>query len=195
MSGPKMRQNALSITDSCALALYGLINALFAYKYAARLTSHSWAVSLIYLMLLGLVVWILYRKTESRLSPQTENLLYFFTIALLAIVLALVMSNFDPQRIRVGRYPALQDWISRLFDSEFPYDSQTRPSGFPFLFVMAMPFYFLRDLGFFQIFGFLMFAGLAYLRYRDQPVNRFRCILLLISAPIFLYEVVRQRKN
>jgi len=190
MSGPKTRQNAVFINDSFALALYGLINTLFAYKYAARITSHPWVVSLVYLVLFGLLIWIVYRETDSRLRPAAENLIYLFTIVLLAVVLILVMSHFDPQKIRVGRYPALQDWISRLFDSEFPYDSPTRPSGFPFLFVMAMPFYLLGDLGFFQIFCFLIFAGLVYLRYRDQPVNGFRCILVMISAPIFLYEVV-----
>lgn len=185
-----MRENAVSITDACALTLYGLINTLFVYKYAARITSQSWAISLLYLVMLGLMVWILYRKTESRLSPATENLIYFFTIVLLAVALSLVMSHFEPQKIRVGRYPALQDWISRLFDSEFPYDSHTRPSGFPFLFVMAMPFYLLGDLGFLQIFSFLIFGGLVYLRYPEQPMNRFRCIFLLISAPVFLYEVM-----
>jgi len=190
LSGLNMRQNAVSITDSCALTLFGLINALFVYKYAARITSHPWALSLLYLAVLGLVIWILYRKTDSRMSPQTENLLYFFTIALLAIVLTLVMSHFDPQKIRVGRYPALQDWISRLFSSEFPYASHTKPSGFPFLFVMAMPFYLLGDLGVFQIFSFLIFAGLVYLRHQDQPMNRFRSAFLLVSAPVFLYEVV-----
>jgi hypothetical protein len=185
-----MRQNAVWITDACAIVLYGLINALFVYKYAARITSQSWAVSLLYLVLLGLFVWVLYRKTASRPSPAAQSLIYFFTIVLLAIGLSLVMSHFDPQKIRVGRYPALCDWITRLFDSQFPYNSQTRPSGFPFLFVMAMPFYLLGDLGFFQIFSFLVFAALVYLRYPEQPMNRFRCIFLLILAPVFLYEVI-----
>jgi hypothetical protein len=54
---------------------------------------------------------------------------------------------------------------------------------------MAMPFYFLGDLGFFQIFSFLIFAVLVHLRYRQRSINRFRCIFLLITAPIFLYEI------
>ncbi|UCB52865.1 MAG: hypothetical protein JSV10_01880 [Candidatus Zixiibacteriota bacterium] len=185
-----MRENAVSITDVCALTLYGLINALFVYKYAARITAHPWVTSSLYLVLLGLLVLLLYRKAELRLSPGAQNLIYFLVIVLFAFALTLVMSHFDPQKIRVGRYPALQDWISRLFDSEFPYNVHTRPSGFPFLFVMAMPFYLLGDLGFFQIFSFLIFAGLVYFRYREQTANRFRCIFLLMSAPVFLYEVM-----
>ena len=185
-----MREDAISITDICALTVYGLINTLFVYKYAARITSHPWITSLLYLALLSLLALLLYRKTELRLSPATENLVYFCMIVLFAVALSLVMSHFDPQKIRVGRYPALQDWISRLFDSEFPYNSHTRPSGFPFLFVMAMPFYLLGDVGFFQVFTFLIFAGLVYFRHGEQTTNRLRCILLLVFAPVFLYEVV-----
>jgi hypothetical protein len=185
-----MREDAISITDICALTVYGLINTLFVYKYAARITSHPWITSLLYLALLGLLALLLYRKTELRLSPATENLVYFCMIVLFAVALSLVMSHFDPQKIRVGRYPALQDWISRLFDSEFPYNSHTRPSGFPFLFVMAMPFYLLGDVGFFQVFTFPIFAGLVYFKHGEQTTNRLRCILLLVFAPVFLYEVV-----
>ena len=185
-----MRENAISITDVCALTLYGLINTLFVYKYTARMTSQSWATSLFYLVLLGLLVLSLYRNAELRLSPATQNLVYFSLIVFLAVALTLVMSHFDPQKIRVGRSPALQDWITRLLNSEFPFDSHTRPSGFPFLFVMAMPFYLLGDLGFLQIFSFLIFAVLVYLRHGEQAAHRFRCIILLISAPVFLYEVM-----
>jgi hypothetical protein len=55
---------------------------------------------------------------------------------------------------------------------------------------MAMPFYLLGDLGLFQIFSFLIFAGLAYVRYPGQPMSRLSSVFLLISAPVFLYEVV-----
>jgi hypothetical protein len=186
-----MNQNRISIIDISSLAIYGLINALFVYKYTARITSHPWATSLLYLVLLGLLVLLLYhRKTEFKLSPPTEDLIYFCMIVLFSVALALVMSHFDPNKIRVGRYPALHDWISRFLNSEFPYASHTRPSGFPFLFVMAMPFYFLGDLGFFQIFSFLTFAVLIHLRHRPRGTNEFRCILLLMAAPIFLYEIV-----
>jgi hypothetical protein len=53
-----------------------------------------------------------------------------------------------------------------------------------------MPFYLLGDVGFFQVFTFLIFAGLVYFRHGEQTTNRLRCILLLVFAPVFLYEVV-----
>ena len=185
-----MKENGTSITDICALAIYGLINAVFVYKYTARITSQPWAMSLLYLIIASLFVLLLFRRNEFKPCLKTQNVIYFSMIAFLAILFTFLMFHFDPQKIRVGRYPAMYDWITRFFNSEFPYASHTKPSGFPFLFVMAMPFYFLGDLGFFQIFSFLTFAVLVHLRHRQKSINRFRLIFLLVASPIFLYEIV-----
>jgi hypothetical protein len=53
-----------------------------------------------------------------------------------------------------------------------------------------MPFYFLGDLGYFQIFSFSVLGIFIHLRYGLGSTNRFRCIFLLMAAPMFLYEVV-----
>lgn len=186
----EVKEKSISTTDICSFVIYGLINALFVYKYTSRITQQAWAASLVYVIIAGFLIVLLFRKDEFTASLRTQNLIYFSSIAFLAILLSLLMFHFDPQEIRVGRYPALYDWITRLFNSEYPYASDTTPSGFPFIFVMAMPFYLLGDLGFFQIFSFLTFAVLVHLRYGEKSTNRFRCILLLAAAPIFLYEVV-----
>lgn len=185
-----MKEDKVSITDICNFAIYALINAVFVYKYTSRITSQPWATSLLYLILLTLFILLLLKKKEFRFSLEMQNLLYFSMIAFLAIFFTFLMFHFDPQKIRVGRYPATYDWITRFFNSEFPYASGTYPSGFPFLFVMAMPFYFLGDLGFFQIFSFLAFAVLVHLRHHQESINRFRLIFLLITSPIFIYEIV-----
>jgi hypothetical protein len=185
-----MNQNKISVADIFSLTIYAFINALFVYKYTARITSLPGATSLLYLVLLGLFVLLLYRMVELRLTPATENFIYYGLILLFAVALTLVMSQFDPEKIRVGRYPAIHDWIARFLNWEFPYASHTRPSGFPFLFVLAMPFHFLGDLGYFQIFSFSVLGILIHLRYGPGGMNRFRCIFLLIAAPIFLYEIV-----
>jgi len=145
-----MKEDDTSITDICALAIYALINALFVYKYTARITSQPVATTLLYLILVSLFILLLFKQTEIRLSLKTQNLIYVSMIGLLAILFTFLMFQFDPEKIRVGRYPAMHDWITRFFDSEFPYAAPTNPSGFPFLFVMAMPFYLLGDLGFFK---------------------------------------------
>jgi hypothetical protein len=100
------------------------------------------------------------------------------------------MFQFDPEKIAVGRYPAMYEWISRLLGGEFPYSSGVNPSGFPFLFIMAVPGYILGDLGLFQLFSFLIFALIIHLGCSKNDLSRFRGILLLIASPIFLFEIV-----
>jgi len=185
-----MRENSISIPDICALTIYELINVLFVYKYTSRISSQPVPISLLYLIVATLFILLLFRRAEFGLSLRAENIIYFSTITFLAILFTFLMFQFDPQKIRVGRYPAMHDWITRLFNCEFPYASRVKPSGFPFLFVMAMPFYLLGDLGFFQIFSFIVFAVLIHLRHHQDSTNRFRCLFLLITAPIFLYEIV-----
>jgi hypothetical protein len=60
----------------------------------------------------------------------------------------------------------------------------------PFIFVLALPFYFLGDLGLFQIFGFLLFAAAVYKRSSNNVQSALAAIVLLLLAPIFLFEVV-----
>lgn len=175
-----MKENRPSITDTCALLVYELINTLFVYKYTSRITLHPWVTSLVYFIIVNLFIILLLKNYNFRLSLKMQNMIYSSVIAVSAILLTFLMFHFDPQRIRVGRYPAMHDWITRLFNCEFPYASRVKPSGFPLLFVMAMPFYLMGDLGFFQIFSFIVFSVFVYLRHRQKSRNRFRLIFLLI---------------
>lgn len=185
-----MKENKITITDIWVLVIYELINALFVYKYTSRITLCPWAMTLGYLVGVNLFILLSFKNYESRLSLKTQHIIYFSMVAVLTILFTLFMFHFDPQKIRVARYPALYEWLTRLFNFEFPYTSQAPHSGFPFLFMLAMPFYFLGDLGIFQIFSFLIFAVLIHLRYYRNSVNRFRCLTLLIMAPAFLFEIV-----
>ncbi len=185
-----MKECNIALADMCAFIIYGLINTLFVYKYLYRITSQSWIISLLYLIVVSLFAFLLTQKVKLRISLKAQNLIYISVIAILAILLTFIMFQFDPQKVRVGRYPTLHDWITGLFNLEFPYRDHTTHSGFPFLFVIALPFYFFGDLGLLQIFSFLIFAFLIYLRYREDGINRIRLILLLTTAPIFLYEIV-----
>jgi hypothetical protein len=185
-----MIETDIPFIDMCALATYVLINSLFVYKYVYRITSQYWLISLLYLVVVSLIILLLIKNGELRIGESSQNLIYFSTITILAALLIILMLHFDPHKIRVGRYPALHDWISKLFHLQFPYHAKTNPSGFPFLFVIAVPFYFLGDLGLLQIFSFFIFSFLIFLKHREGSINRFKLILLLTAAPIFLYEVI-----
>ena len=182
---PKSKFGPLKIS---LFFIYVISNILFIYKYSARSSFNPFIASIIYLIFATLLFIVLWRKNEFNITPLVQNWLYFGFIIIGAIGLIILMRHFDPNQIHIGRYPALHDWISRLLAGQFPYESTMRTSGLPFLFVLAMPFYILGDLGYFQIFSFVIFALILFWRFHNSW-GSLRCLILLLTSPIFIFEI------
>ena len=182
-------KRSISGTGWVFLALYLLINGLFVYKYSTRFLPHPWLWTLCYPCGVCALFFILVRDSDLKLKRHANNALFIFSVILIALILVFVMQHFNPAQIRVTRFPALHDWISRLLNGQYPYTSPARPSGFPFLFLIAVPFYLLGDLGLLQIFAFLIFAYIIHYRFGSDGTNRLRGLLLLVLSPVFLYEI------
>jgi len=178
------------LADGPSLLVYLFINGIFVFKYASRLTSLSWLVTLLYIA--GAAAgFVLLAGSDRVRSPLAKLHRHYWMVSLgLALGLWIVMLQFDPEQIRVSRRTALEDWIRLLLEGRYPYLAEVSPSGFPFLFVLTMPFYFLGDVGLLQIVAFGVFAFLVSLRDPKDSPHRFCRLLLLVGSPIFLYEVV-----
>ncbi len=172
---------SFSATGLSSILIYQFINLLFLSKYLPRFTNLYPSLILIYFIAILLFFFFGRRIIERISSP---SLLILFSLGA-ALLLLLLMKQFSPEEIRVGRERAIKEWLTQLLSGEFPYITPTRPSGFPFLFFIALPFYLLGDLGLLQIFGFLLFS---YLLSRRSGFPLFSLCLLLLS-PLFLFEV------
>ncbi len=173
------------------LFIYIFINTLFIWKYASSYFSSQIIAPILYIIISIIVLWIiLFPKITIKLFPANYRFLYLGFMIIAAILLTILMFQFKPTDIHVGRYSALDDWITKLFAGDFPYDSSARPSGFPFLFVPAIPFYLLGDTGLLQIFSFLILAAIFYFRFRGDDAISLRLMILLIISPIFIFEIV-----
>jgi hypothetical protein len=173
------------------IILYTFINTLFVYKYADMVTPHHLVPSLLYPVAISG-----YLLLHHRLSLREGGFTYSKATRVLviggsAIALYLMMKQIDPTTLAVGRYPALNDWIERFLNGDFPYRAQSRPSGFPFLFLLAIPFHSAGEIGLIHILSFLIFATII-LRGTTglHPVDEIHRIVVLVSSPIFLYELV-----
>jgi hypothetical protein len=165
------------------------INTLFVYKYAMRFASSPWLWIICYPIVISALFVIFTYDFEPKLSRRANDALFISSVILITLILVIVMHQFKPAQIRVTRFPALHDWISRLLDGQYPYNSSARPSGFPFLFLIAVPFYLLGDLGLLQIFAFLVYAYVLHCRFGSNGTNRLRALILLTLSPVFLYEI------
>lgn len=182
-------QSKVPKTDFFALIIYLFINTLFVYKYTSRFASTPWLWIAVYLICISALVFLLYKDFDFKPHRKTSNSIFVVFVVFIALILTLIMLHFDPGHIRVGRFPALEDWIARLLNGQYPYISPTRPSGFPFLFLLAMPFYLLGDLGLLQIFAFLIYVLILQSRHGSEGTNRVRTLILLTASPVFLYEI------
>jgi hypothetical protein len=182
-------QSKISNTEFFALTIYLFINTLFVYKYASRFVSTPWIWIACYVICISTLVVLFYKDFDSEPHRKRSNAVFVVSVVFIALTLTLIMLHFDPGHIRVGRYPALEDWIARLLNGQYPYISPTRPSGFPFLFLLAMPFYLLGDLGLLQIFAFLIYVLILQYRHGSEGTNRVRTLILLAGSPVFLYEI------
>jgi len=176
-------------TDSVLLSIYIFVNELFVYKYACRVFTSPLMPCLIYMAIAIAMIFLLFRNYSIEIPQSTLKTAYIALVVICAIALAVLMRQFDPAQIKVARYDALHEWISRLLGGEFPYSSPVKPSGLPFLFALALPFYIAGDLGYFQIFGFLLFSAIVYYRFSGDAKMMYRPIIPLIMSPVFLFEV------
>ena len=185
-----MNVKAIPIRELFAVVIYIFCNSLFVYKYISRITIYPSIALALYIACISLFIALLYGIIDFNVSSRSWNILYLVITIVSAVCLTILMLQFDPSNIRVGRYPAVQDWLSRLLHGEFPYSSDTKPSGFPFLYVLVFPFYLSGDSGLFQIFAFIIFSVVLYIWYKGQGFNSLRSLLLLLVSPMFLYEIV-----
>ena len=170
------------------LLIYECINGMFILKYMSP--SSPWLTFFLYLVGVNTYIAILIGFRHVSLGRRLRGPVFYFAATfMLALLLALIMKRFDPAVIQVGRAPAIEEWLSRLLSGQYPYGAPVHPSGFPFLFVLALPFYWLGDVGYLQIFSFMVFAFLVY-RWSGDSKNRLFRLSLLILSPVFLYEVV-----
>ncbi len=170
--------------------LYVAANVPFAYKYPQRAGGHGLLAAALYVAFAA-TLWLAGPRLARACARRDRGGRGFAVVATVAaIALALLMTRFDPESLRVTRYPAIREWLGHLLHGRFPYASAVLPSAFPVLFLVALPFYLLGDLGLLQVAAFAAFAWACHRAARAHPETAWFALGLLLAAPLFLYEVV-----
>ncbi len=172
--------------------IFFFINALFVLKYGARtavgpvgaLVGYG-VFFLIHLAVAGLIGRFAARSRSPWLWPSVFVGVY--GVAALAIYLRL-----DPENLQTDRWSALHNFLAALFRGEYPYAARTHLdspiSGFPGLFLLALPFYAVGDVGYLQFAALIALAALLVIRLRDggRPLY---LLALLVAMPVFEYQI------
>jgi hypothetical protein len=170
--------------------LYISVNLPFAFKYPQRAGGYGLLAAVLYVAFAA-ALWLAGPRLARACARRDRSGWGFAAVtACVAITLALVMTRFDPEALRVTRYPAIREWLDHLLHGRFPYASAVLPSSFPVLFLIALPFHAIGEAGFLQIAAFVAFAWACHRAARSHPETAWFALGLLLAAPLFLYEIV-----
>lgn len=178
------------ISNFTSGSIYIFINFLFVAKYSVDYFSSPLLITLLFVI--GAASLFLFKdRLLLRSMTLSQAKLAFGIVTIVAsISMIAIMRQFDPSSIDVGRQSAIVDWLDNFSNGTFPYLAQTRPSGMPFLYVLAWPFYAVGDVGLMQVASFILFAFLLWHEWEDsRPAVLIGLILLLVS-PAFWFEIV-----
>lgn len=169
-----------------SLAIVSFCTILFVTKYGYRMVG-LWSIPLAFLVALLIYGFLTYIE---KWTPAWQSVMnkkkYFPAVIYLGAIstLGMIWIEFDT---RVGRYYAIDEWLDLLAVGAYPYAGGTNPSGFPFLFLSAVPFYFLGNIGFLIPIGI---TALAVILLLEKTTVREITISfgVLFSMPALYYE-------
>lgn len=167
--------------------LYIVVNLLFVLKYSLRISSlFALVATVCYLIFaVGLLFGL---KRIPEMKGRMMIIIIFFFILLAVIGQAI----FDPEKLQVDRWSAIDHFIGYLLAGQYPYAATTHLGGygspFPVWQVFHIPFYLLGNvaLSFVPVTALLVWS--IYRLFGGG--NALRFFLLLICSPAFCYEVL-----
>lgn len=177
------------------LSIYTLINVLFIYKYGLRQDFiNVWILILSYIGSITFA-FFLYTKNAQNSKQKLEKILnkYFWPIVLIiGIIFTFIISQIDSESLHVDRWSAMELTVEGILYGQYPYTIPDHlgnmSSNFPALGYLAIPFYLLGDVGYLQVFVFLLLA-----HYLDKnvkkPLKKYGVLLLYLLSPAVLWEI------
>lgn len=183
------------IYTKISLLLYIFINGLFVYKYGSR---QGFIEPLVLILgyiatFFGVVLLFFKGYFEFLNSKKIWSQLFPVIIVLFALVFFMIIQMTDENALITDRWSALEITVEGIIKGVYPYDRPDHvgnlSSNFPGLGYLALPFYLLGDVGYLQVFTFVVFG--LYLNYRLRVVkNKYFLLFLYLFSPALWWELL-----
>lgn len=166
------------------------VNLLFLIKYVERVTDFYIPISLI--ILVGYYLIYHFRKRLA-LQVKTKNRI-FYVLIFGYILLSIILFNLIPQStLNVDRYSVITSFWDSFLSGEYAYAAKSHqgnyPGPMPFYFLLAFPFYLIGELGYFSLFGIIVFS--VGLKYSKIPIdNQISGLLLVLLSAFYMWEII-----
>lgn len=185
-------QKTVKNSTSLLLVIYLIVNSLYIYKYSARIA----ILNPIVITFTYLLVWILFFKLVlTKINNYSETFLkklFWFVLIGFSISSILVIASIDGNNLNVDRWSALELTVEGITKGNYPYILKDHmgnmSSNFPGLGFLGLPFYFLGDVGYLQVFTYLLLF--LYFVFHKPIKQTLFVLLLFISSPAILWEFI-----
>ena len=178
------------IKTASALTLILFINFIFSVKYLSRVTPYYLLFSFV-IVAFYCVLW--------KYQMQLKNILFKFKYLDVWLVIGfIIISSFvfikiPPESLNVDRWSVISSFWESYFSGDYVYYAKSfdgnQPGPMPFYFFMALPFYWMGELGYYSISGIIIF--LLVMKYSSVSLqNQYFYLLMLFSFTFMLWEVI-----
>lgn len=173
-----------------SLFIFLFINFIFSVKYLSRITPFylilSFFITLIYFSL-----WK--NRTIITDKIRASNKINYIVIILFILSSIFILKTIPAEKLNVDRWSVITSFWDNYFNNKYVYFAKSNlgnpPGPMPFYFILALPFYFIGELGYFSIIGFLAFFFL--LKHTKVSIQlQTISLLLMITSVFFLWEVI-----
>ncbi len=186
-----MKKSISYLYTSILICIYLFVNIMFIYKYGQRQTYISpLLVMTLYTILIGSILF-LYKK-KMHYNEIVYRYLYWGLIAISAIVFIGINFYIDGMILNVDRWSALELTTKCITEGNYPYTQidhlGNMSSNFPSLGYIGLPFLLLGDVGYLQVFTFLVlfiFIGRKSSTYRIPLL----ILTLYLLSPALIWEI------
>ena len=149
------------------ITLYIFINTLFIYKYGQRQDIIPLTiVFVIYAFLVSSAIVTFYLKVGVKIHKKWLSYLYWFIVGVFTLTFSFIVYKIDGESLNVGRWSALELTIQGITEGIYPYSRidylGNMSSNFPALGFLGLPFYLLGDVGYLQVFTYILFSIYVY---------------------------------
>lgn len=162
------------------------INFIFSYKYLLRETEHSLIISLL-LVFLGYLLL----KNPFSLPVKGKGLEIVLLLGF-AIVSFFVWKKIPVETLNVDRWSVITSFWDTHFSNNYAYSAKSHlgnpPGPMPFYFLLALPFYLIKELGYLSIMGVIVFYMLMVFN-KIKAEKRLLVLLFILSSLSTIWEV------
>jgi hypothetical protein len=166
------------------------INLLFVYKYLGRYIGSSLTFTL---FLAAFYIALLFFTNKIKIPGKKS---YWFNWGLIFLFIGLAIFAFQqipPISLNVDRWSVITSFWDSFLNREYPYKAESHmgnvPGPMPFYFILALPFYFIGELGYLTIAGFLLFIYIIE-KLKIPESQKFFLTAFLICSAFFQWDLV-----